>query len=128
LCLLKPIIMLLQKLNKGVQTNMELAQKYYAILSAINDLGLTTREIQLIAFTAIRGNITHANIREEFCNTYDTTSPTINNIISKLKKKGIFVKSVSKGEEYPNKVKVNPKIVMDFSKDIVLQIVMNHGE
>ena len=120
--------MILQKLNKGVDSNIQLAEKYYAILSSINDLDLTTREIQLIAFTAIKGNITHANIRDEFCRVYNTTSPTINNIISKLKKKGIFIKSVTKEDEYPNKVKVNPKIVLDFSKDIVLQITLSHDK
>jgi hypothetical protein len=100
---------------------MELAMLYYSILSAINSLNLTEREIQLISFTAIKGNITYANVREEFCKTYNTTSPTINNIISKLKKIGIFVKE-------NGKVKVNPIIVIDFKKDLMLDIKLVHGE
>ena len=110
-----------QRLKKDVMNEMELAKKYYSILSAINNLHLTEREIQLISFTAIKGNITYANVREEFCKTYNSTSPTINNIISKLKKIGIFVKE-------NGKVKINPVIVIDFKKDLTLDIKLVHGE
>ena len=116
---MKPII--IQKLKKVVFTDIELAQKYYSILSAINSLNLTEREIQLISFTAIKGNITYANVREEFCKTYNSTSPSINNIISKLKRVGIFIKE-------NGKVKVNPIICIDFKKDVTLEIKLVHGE
>ena len=110
-----------QRLKKDVNTDMELAMKYYSILSVINNLHLTEREIQLISFTAIKGNITYANVREEFCKTYNSTSPTINNIISKLKKMNIFIKE-------NGKVKVNPIITIDFKKDLMLDIKLVHGE
>ena len=110
-----------QRLKKDVNTDMELAMKYYSILSVINSLNLTEREIQLISFTAIKGNITYANAREEFCKTYNSTSPTINNIISKLKKMSIFIKE-------NGKVKVNPIITIDFKKDLTLDIKLVHGE
>jgi DNA-binding MarR family transcriptional regulator len=112
--------MTVQKLKRSVEDNYSLAEKYYSVLSAINNLKLTQREIQLIAFTAIRGNISYANIRQEFCEKYKTTSPTINNIISKLKKVGIFVKDGSK-------VKVNPVIILPFDKDVTLEIKLTHG-
>ena len=113
--------MIIQKLKKDVYTDIELAEKYYSILSAINNLHLTEREIQLISFTAIKGNITYANVREEFCKTYNSTSPSINNIISKLNKIGIFIKE-------NGKVKVNPIITIDFKKDITLEIKLIPGE
>ena len=109
-----------QKLKNKSEDKYLLAEKYYSILSAINNLRLTQREIQLIAFTAIRGNISYANIRKEFCEKYDSTSPTINNIISKLKKLGIFIKDGTK-------VKVNPVIILPFDKDISLEIKLVHG-
>jgi len=111
--------MIVQRLKKDVSTDIELAIKYYSILSAINNLHLTEREIQLISFTAIKGNITYANVREEFCKTYNSTSPSINNIISKLKKVGIFIKE-------NGKVKVNPIITIDFKKDLTLEIKLVH--
>jgi hypothetical protein len=113
--------MIVQRLKKDVSTDIELAIKYYSILSAVNNLHLTEREIQLISFTAIKGNITYANVREEFCRTYNSTSPSINNIISKLKKIGIFIKE-------NGKVKVNPIISIDFTKDLTLEIKLVHEE
>ena len=113
----KPIV---QRLKTSVEDVIPMAEKYYRILSAVNDLKLTKREIQLIAFAAIKGNISYANIRKEFCERYDSTSPAINNIISKLKKMGIFVKDGTK-------VKVNPIILLNFEKDLVLQITLTHG-
>ena len=118
---MEPTKIIVQRLKKIIDSEMELATKYYSILSAINNLHLTEREIQLISFTAIKGNITYANVREEFCKTYNSTSPTINNIISKLKKIGIFVKE-------NGKVKINPVIVIDFKKDLTLDIKLVHGE
>jgi len=118
---MEPTKIIVQRLKKIVDNDMELAMKYYSILSSINNLNLTERELQLISFTAIKGNITYANVREEFCKTYNSTSPSINNIISKLKKIGIFVKE-------NGKVKVNPIIVIDFKKDITLEIKLLHGE
>jgi len=114
-------MMIVQRLKRNVSTDMELAEQYYSVLSAINNLHLTEREIQLIAFTAIKGNITYANVREEFCKTYKSTSPTINNIVSKLKKIGVFIKE-------NGKVKVNPIISIDFKKDLMLDIRLIHEE
>ena len=111
---------ILQKLRKQEKDSYLLAERYYTILSAINDLKLTTREIQLIAFTAIKGNISYANIRQEFCDKYGTTNPSINNIISRLKKMGVLLKDGTK-------VKVNPKIILNFENDVTLEIRLVHG-
>lgn len=116
----KPTTPIVQRLKTSVSDNYALAEKYYRLLSAVNDLKLTNREVQLIAFTAIKGNISYANIRKEFCDKYDSTPPAINNIISKLKKMGVFVKDGTK-------VKVNPVILLNFEKDIILQITILHG-
>lgn len=110
---------ILQKLRRSEQDDYLLAERYYTILSAVNNMRLTQREIQLIAFTAIRGNISYANIREDFCKKYGTTNPSINNIISKLKKLGVLVKDGSK-------VKVNSRILLNFENDITLEIKLVH--
>lgn len=112
---------ILQKLKKEENSDYLLAERYYTLLSAVNDLKLTTREIQLIAFAAIKGNISYANIRQEFCEKYGTTNPSINNIISRLKKMGVLVKDGTK-------VKVNPKILLNFENDVTLEIRLVHGQ
>lgn len=111
---------ILQKLRRVELDDYQMAERYYTILSAINHLKLTQRELQLIAFTAIRGNISYANIRKDFCEKYGTTNPSINNIISRLKKMGILVKDGTK-------VKVNPQILLNFEHDITLEIRLVHG-
>ena len=113
-------IILVQKLKKKENDVFSLAERYYTILSAINDLKLTEREIQLIAFTAVKGNLSYASNRSEFCDKYKTSSATINNIISKLKKMQILIKD-------GGKVKVNPVILLDFNKDIALEIKLTNG-
>lgn len=109
-----------QRLNQTLTDSLAIAKKYYSLLSTVNNLGLTAREIELIAFTAVKGNISYANIRQEFCEKYKSSSATINNMISKLKKIKVFVKDGTK-------VKVNPIIVLNFDNDIVLQITLKHG-
>lgn len=112
-------VIIKQILQQNILSKIELAEKYYSIISAVNNLGLTNREVQLVAFTAVRGNITYANVRQEFCKEYNTTSPTINNIVSKLKKQNIFVKT-------GKIISVNPIIVIDFKKDVILEINLAH--
>lgn len=111
----------IQELKKSLEDEYVVAQKYYSILSAINNLNLTKREIELIAFTAVKGTISYANARTQFCEKYNTTTATINNIVSKLKKIGIFVKHLGK-------IKVNPIIVIDFKKNLNLVIRLVHNE
>lgn len=113
----KPII--IQKLKKDVESDIALAEKYYSFLSVLNNLNLAPREIQLLAFTAVKGNMTYGNVRIEFCEKYDTTIATVGNMICKLRKMKILIKE--KGM-----VKVNPLIVLNFNNDIVLQIKLSH--
>jgi hypothetical protein len=56
-------------------------------------------------------------VREDFCSLYNSSFPTINNIVSKLKRTGILVK-VGK------QIVVNPRIALDFSKPLILQITL----
>src|SRR6478609_5389210 len=110
---------ILQRLNPLVQDEFSKAQAYYCILSSLNNLFLTEREVQLIAFMVIKGNMLSLPIKEEFCIKFDSTLATISNMVSKLRKKHILVKD-------KNKTKVNPKIVLDFSRPVVLQISLSY--
>lgn len=116
----QPTSIIVQKIKKQEDDIFTLAEKYYSILSVLNSLKLTQREVQLIAFTANKGNISYKHLREEFCEKYGTSSPTINNMISRLKKLGVLVKDGSK-------IKVNPVILLDFKKDLKLEISLVHG-
>lgn len=115
---MKPTIV--QHLKKEIKEPLELAILYYRMISELNGLSLTEREIQLIAFTAIKGSVSYTNVKKEFCERYKSSPFTVNNMISKLKRKGIMVMD-------GRKVKVNSKIVLDFEKNITLQISLCHG-
>jgi len=108
-----------QKLRKGFEDKYTLAQKYYGILSVLNNLSLTEREIQLIAYTAIRGSVSFANVRKDFCERYDSSNATVNNIVSRMKKLGVMIKD-------EGKVKLNPIVALDFEKDVILQVILSN--
>lgn len=110
-----------QKLSKDSSNKLELAQRYYGLISSLNSLDLTEREIQLVAFSAVRGSISFATVREDFCNIYRSSFPTINNMVSKLKKSFVLIKQ---GKQ----IVVNPRIALDFSKPLLLQITLTLNE
>ncbi len=113
--------MIVQKLKCSNDDAFTLAEKYYSILSAVNNLKLTQRELQLLSFTAVKGNMTYGNIKEEFCTKYGTTSPTINNLIYKLKKMGMLVKE-------NGKITVLPMISLNFEGEVKLEIMLSHEQ
>jgi hypothetical protein len=114
-------MVVVQKIIKQY-TQMDMAIAYYSVISSLNSLGLTPRELQLLAFTATRGSITNPAAREDFCSTFSTSQATINNMISRLRKVGIFVK------DSKNKIKVNPSIALDFSSPVILQIQLKNAQ
>lgn len=111
---------ILQTLKRTFKDEYSIAEKYYTFIFAMNDIKLSEREIQLIAFFAVKGNISYRVNKEEFCKRYDSSEATMNNIISKLKKMKILYK-----EE--NKIKLHSAILLDFNKNISLNINLVHG-
>ena len=110
-----------QSLRIDLDDEYAIAEKYYSILSALNNLGLTKREIELVAYTAIKGTISYANTRAEFCERYNTTPQTINNTVCRLKKTKLLVKR-------SGKVGVNPLIAIDFKKNLNLVVKLMHDD
>jgi CRP-like cAMP-binding protein len=112
--------MIVQKLKKELQNDTDVSYRYYSVLSALNDLELTEREIQLMSFIAVSGSISVPSNREKFCQTYETTGATVNNMVSKLKKRNLLLKK-------DGKIIVNNLISLDFSNSITLEIKILHG-
>lgn len=110
--------MFVQKIKKEYSSSLEIAEKYYSILSTLNNLDLTKREVQLLAFIATRGTISSVTSREEFCSIYDSSTSTINNLVSRLRSIKLLYKDGLK-------VKVNPAILPDFSSNLGLLININ---
>lgn len=108
--------MLLQDINKELEP-LQKAITYYRVISAINDLSLTERDIQLLAYTNRRGTISSITAKQEFVRLFDSSIPTVNNMISKLKRKKLLIKS-------DRKIIVNPRISFDFSQKLVVILTL----
>jgi hypothetical protein len=106
---------IVQKLKKEFSSNLEKAIKYYTILAVLNDIKLTTKQIELLAFTSVKGTITSPASRREFIELFSSSLASLENIKGKLVKGNWLVK-------VDNKYRTNPQINLDFSKDIILQI------
>jgi len=109
--------MTVQRISKKYTDEVNIGIKYYSLISELNDLSLTKRELQLLAFTAERGTISSLSAKQEFSRRFNSSIPTINNIISKLSRMGLLIKTAGKS-------KVNPKIAPNYSNGIVMQIII----
>jgi DNA-binding MarR family transcriptional regulator len=102
---------------------IDCAIAYYSFLCILGKIHLSNREIELLAYIAIRGTISSISAREEFCTQFNSTKQTINNIVSRLKKLNLLTK-------VNGKILINPTIKLDFNNDINLNInlISTNGE
>lgn len=97
----------------------DVAERYFRVLSAVNNLGLTDREINVLAYISNEGFDTRGK-RDEFCRINETTLATIYNVVSRLKKLGMVTKTKSG-------TKLVPVFEFDYKKDLQLHIELRHG-
>lgn len=112
---------ILQKLRKQLPSDIHKAVKYYSLLSVLNDLGLTLKQVELLAFTAVRGTITSPSARTEFVEMFGSSLASLENVKNKLKRRGWLLR-------IDNKYRVNPRVNLDFSRDIILQINLSTAD
>lgn len=111
--------MIVQKIKKTLP-QMDVAMSYYSIICTINKIHITNRQLQLLAFTAIKGSITNPAARKEFCELFSTSQATINNMIGELKEMRLLTK-------LDGKIKVTPALQLDFTEPITMQITLLYG-
>lgn len=102
-------------IKKTYKTEFELARKFYSVLFILNDAPLTNKEMDLLAFTAVRGSISTLPAKTDFGKEFGMSNSSINNIISKLQRMGILKK-------IEGKTKVNPQIQVDLTKKLNFEI------
>lgn len=112
---------IVQRLEKRLEGDLPKAIMYFSILSTLNKLKLTERDIEVLAFTSIKGTITSPAARKEFVEIFDSSKASLENIKGKLVKLGWIVK-------IDNKYKIHPNLHIDFSKDIILQLKLIGNE
>lgn len=113
--------MILQRTLRQYDDPLEKALVYYGVVCALNNIKLGNRELQLLAFTAVRGTITPKPAREEFARLFDSSLHTIENAKGVLVRKKLLIKD---GEMY----RVNPAILPPLDEDFYLLIRFDNGE
>lgn len=108
--------MIVQKLKSTLDTSFHMAERYYGIISTLNELFLTQRELQVLSFIATT-DLPVKDMKTSFCKEFSTTVATVNNVIYKLKKWKIITKD-------GKALKIHPSISPRFKEGVTLQIKM----
>jgi len=110
---------IVQKLRKNYGFKIDKAIAYFSIVNSLNSLKLTKKQIELLAYTSIRGTISSLSAKEDFVRTFGSSIDSINNMISKLYKKKLLIK------QKDGKIKVPKSLTLDFdNQEIVLSITI----
>lgn len=105
-----------QKLLKRTDDGIERANRYFSILSSLNDWKLSNKELQLLSFIALRGSITPLPARKTFIEQYGGSLNTIENLKGQLVRRGLVKK------EEDGMYRIHEKLRIDFTQPLVLQI------
>lgn len=106
---------IVQKIQRKVDSDIEKAIKYYSVIFALNNIRIPQKQLYLLAYTAARGSITSPAARSEFVRMFNSSLASLENMKQELVKAGLLVK-------IDKKYKVSPRIALDFSNNVVLQI------
>ena len=104
-----------QKIRKKTESDIDKAVRYYSVIFALNNIKIPRKQLCLLAFTAVRGSITSPAARQEFIKLFKSSLASLENMKQELVKAGWLV-------QIDMKYRANPKVALDFSKDIMLQI------
>ncbi len=85
----------------------DIAYLYFSIITVSHGIKISKLELELLAHISIVGNIASVNSRKDFIERFGSCKATLYNMISKLTKVGLLIKSESK-------IKINPQIALDF--------------
>lgn len=115
--------MKINKLHKKISDKFEIARKYYNIVFDMNDIHITAKELDLVAFSATNGTMSTPPIREEYIKRFKVSKASMYNMIARLQK----IKILMKDKE--GKIRVNSQIHPDFNqKEFLIAIkIINNG-
>lgn len=109
----------LQKIAKQIDYSFSLAYIYLSVIFTVNDIHVTKRQKQLLAFIATRG-ISSVSARQDFCSEFKSSQATINNMIGELTEQGLITKENGKH-------RLIPQLSLDFTSDVVLNIKLSYA-
>lgn len=105
-------------IKKSFTDKVKAGITWFKFISAINDIKLTPRELELLSFINTRGTISSSSAKEEFCKLFNSSEGTISNMTSRLLKIKVLIKERSK-------IKIHPALRVDFDKDFVVRFYID---
>jgi hypothetical protein len=108
-------------INKSFSNKIKAGITWFKLIAALNDIKLTPRELELLAFINYRGTISSLQAKEEFCRVFGSSIATISNMTKKtsnLWTSKLLVRINSK-------IKINPAIRVDFDSQFVARLFFN---
>ena len=112
---------IVKTIKKTYDSKIKAGITWFKFISAINDIKLTPRELQLLSFINYRGTISSTSSKKDFCTAFNSSVGTISNITARLLKKKLLVKEKSK-------IKLHPALRVDFSSNFVVRFFINQEE
>lgn len=109
---------LVKTIKKTYDDKIKAGITWFKFISAINDIKLAKRELELLAFINYRGTISSSSAKEEFVRIFKSSTGTISNMTGRLLKKKVLVKERSK-------IKVHPALRVDFTNDFIVRFYIN---
>ena len=111
---------IVQNVRYPVKDAYSSAEMYFSLMSVVNHLALTSREIGLISYMAVNGSVLTKEVRDTFCQEHNSTVATVNNITCRLKKLHLL-------EKENNKLRITPVLSVNFGMNVSLNVRMMYG-
>lgn len=112
---------IVKTIKKSFSDKLKAGVSWFKLMSAINNIKLTKRELELLSFINCRGTISSTSSKEEFCKIFDSSPGTVSNMTAKLLKQRLLVKEKSK-------TRINSALRVDFDKNFVVRFFMDVNE
>lgn len=108
-------------IKKTYNNKIKAGITWFKFISAVNDIKLAPRELELLAFINYRGTISSTSSKKDFCEMFKSSVGTISNMTARLLKKKLLVK-----DKY--KTKVHPALRVDFDNNFVVRFFINQED
>lgn len=110
---------LVKTIKKTFPDKLKAGITWFKFISAINNIKLPKRELELLAFINYRGTISSTSSKDEFCRVFDSSPGTVSNMSAKLLKQKLLVKEKGKTRIHPSlRVNFDESFVVNFFIDV----------
>lgn len=114
------IVITTLRIKKEYKDRLEVAIKWYSIISVLNDFNLPPLEIKLLAFIAVEGTISSGGKKDRFCSIFNSTKGSVDNSIGKMYKKFFLIKK-------DGKLRIHPQLFLDFNNSFLVQLNISNS-